>query len=172
MPSALLAALYNHQTNEAAALASRLPALDVFEAAAIGQAARALELIREDPAAASAWSDDGFTALHLAAFFAHPQCVQALIVAGADVNAQSRNAMSVRPLHSAVTSRSPGCVELLLAAGSDPNVRQRGGFTPLHSAVHNGDLSIEELLLRSGANAALEADDGRTAPEFRQPRPA
>jgi uncharacterized protein len=170
MPSALLAALYNRRTDEAAALATRLAPLDIFEAAAIGQAARVLELIAEEPAAASAWSDDGFTALHLAAFFAHPECVQALLAAGADVNARSRNGMSVRPLQSAVTSRSLGCVELLIAAGSDPNARQGGGFTPLHSAVHNGDRAIEAALLGAGADASLRADDGRGMREFRQPR--
>ena len=50
MPSELLTALYNQRVDEAAALASRLPRLDVFEAAAMGDAARLRELLNADPA--------------------------------------------------------------------------------------------------------------------------
>ncbi|HEY6449653.1 MAG TPA: ankyrin repeat domain-containing protein [Candidatus Cybelea sp.] len=158
MPSELLTALYNQRADEAAALASRLPRLDVFEAAAMGDAARLRELLTADPACARAWSDDGFTPLHLAAFFAHPECVRTLIEAGADADACSQNAMSVQPLHGAVASRSLRCVELLLEVGSDPNARQAGGYTPLHEAVHNGNRAIEAALLAAGADPSLTPD--------------
>ncbi len=167
MPSELLTALYTQRVDEAAALASRLPRLDVFEAAAMGDDARLRELLNADPAYARSWSDDGFTPLHLAAFFAHPECVRTLIEAGADADACSQNAMSVHPLHSAVASRSLRCVELLLAAGSDPNARQAGGYTPLHEAVHNGDPAIEAAFLAAGADTSLRSDDGRDAASFR-----
>ena len=113
------------------------------------------------PPAPRAWSDDGFTPLHLAAFFAQPECVRALIEAGADADACSQNAMSVHPLHSAVASRSLRCVELLLAAAPDSNARQAGGYTPLHEAVHNGDRAIEAALLAAGADPSLR---GRRRP--------
>ncbi len=84
MPSELLTALYNQRADEGAALASRLPRLDVFEAASMGDAARIRDVLSADSASARAWSDDGFTPLHLAAFFARPQCMRMLIDAGAD----------------------------------------------------------------------------------------
>ena len=128
---------------------------------------RLRELLNADPARARAWSDDGFTPLHLAAFFAHPECVRTLIEAGADADACSQNAMSVHPLHSAVASRSLRCVELLLAAAPDSNARQAGGYTPLHEAVHNGDRAIEAAILAAGADPSLRAEDGRDAASFR-----
>lgn len=167
MPSELLTALYNQRSDEAAALASRLPQLDVFEAAAIGDAARLRRLMSADPACVKAWSDDGFTPLHLAAFFAHPECVQALIEAGADVESCSQNGMSVHPINSAAASGSLRCVELLLKGGADPNARQSGGYTALHEAAHNADRAMEAALLAAGADPSLCADDGRDAAAFR-----
>ena len=169
MPSALLTALYNRDIEKADSIAAGLSELDVFESAAIGDAGRLAELIGRNPAAATAWSDDGFTPLHLAAFFDHPECVRALIAAGADVDAPAQNTMNVRPLHSAVTARSLTCVEILLAAGADANARQAAGFVPLHSAVHNGDSAIEAALLAGGADPTALSDDGRGIAALRKP---
>ncbi len=49
MPSELLIALYNQRGDEAAALAARLAGLDVFEAAAMGDAARLRDVLSADP---------------------------------------------------------------------------------------------------------------------------
>jgi len=161
--SAILRALYRRREGALAALVLAAPALDLFEAAALGETARVEEILAGDPSLAGARSPDGFTALHLAAFFDRGPAAERLIEKGADVDAAAANPSRVAPLHSAATGRSSAVVGLLLAAGADPNARQAGGFVPLHSAASNGDLPSIELLLSHGADRDAKADDGRTA---------
>jgi uncharacterized protein len=160
--SAILRALYRRREGALAALVRAAPALDIFEAAALGETARVGEIVAGDPAAVSARSSDGFTALHLAAFFDRGPAADLLIAKGAEVNAPAENPSRVRPLGSAAAGRSSAVVGALLAAGADPNARQAGGFVPLHSAAQGGDLPSLELLLSHGADRDAKADDGRT----------
>jgi ankyrin repeat protein len=152
----ILLALYKGERDRARELAAEAGSLDVFEAAALGDAARVEELLREDPELAKAWTSDGFTALHYAAFFGSPEAVRALVAAGADLDARSTNqefAPEATPLHSAVAAGRMDNAEALLEAGADPNARQHGGFTPLMEAEQRGDLDFAELLIRHGASA-------------------
>ena len=66
--SPILSALYRGDREEAEKLAQG-SRLDLFEAAALGRASRLEETIAETPHLVGATTDDGFTALHLAAFF-------------------------------------------------------------------------------------------------------
>ena len=86
MPSAVLQALYAGSRAEVDRLLAEDPELDVFDAAALGLTYRLTVLVREDPSLVHAYSDDGFTALHLAAFFGGPVAVDYLLQAGADPN--------------------------------------------------------------------------------------
>jgi ankyrin repeat protein len=163
--SALLFACYNRRRELIDLLAGALPALDLFEAAAAGRGERVNTLLAADPSLAQAFSPDGFTALHYAAFFGQPQVAQALLAAGAAPNAQARNAMQVFPLHSAVAAGQRAIVALLLEHGADPNTRQQGGWTPLQGAAHLGDAEMVRLLLEHGADRAAINDEGKTALE-------
>jgi uncharacterized protein len=152
----ILGALYKGDWEEAEQLEAEAESLDVFEAAALGRADRLEELLREDPDLARSWSPDGFNALHYAAFFGSPEAVRALVAAGADLEAPSRNqefAPEARPLHSAVAAGRMDNAEALLEAGADPNARQHGGFTPLMEAEQRGDFDTAELLIQHGAHA-------------------
>ncbi len=152
--SAVLVSLYHRQDGARAALLAAGAQVGPLEAAALG------ELDGLDPGARGA---DGFTALHLAAFFGGADAVKALLAAGAPADADAENPLRVRPLHSAVASRDAESVRALLEAGADPNVRQQGGFTPLHGAAHAGDAELVRMLLDHGADPALETDDGKDA---------
>jgi ankyrin repeat protein len=158
----LLAAVYRgDDAARDAILAVRAPG-DVFEAAAVGDVTRLAALLDLDPARTGAYAEDGFTPLHLAAFFGHPGAVRLLLDRGAPVNAVAANPSAVQPLHSAAAGRDLGCVRLLVEAGADVNARQHGGWTPLHAVAQHGDAETVELLLAAGATPAPAKDDGRT----------
>jgi ankyrin repeat protein len=167
--SATMHALYHGQSAIAEAVAAVLPALDVFEAAALGQLDRLRELVALDPSLATRRSADGFSALHFPAFFGIGGAAEAsrvLLGAGADVNARSANALSVLPIHSAVAGGHDDVVAVLVDAGADVNATQRHGWTPLHGAAQNGSLPSVERLLAAGADPAARNDDGVDAMEL------
>jgi len=169
MKSAILSVLYAGNSTEAHRIARALPLLDVFEAAALGDVAALGQRLDEDPKAAEAIAEDGFTPLHLAAYFGSLGAVRLLIERGATVDGLALNAMAVTPLHSAVSARQATIASLLLAHGADPNATQRGGIGPLHQAVHNGDDDAIETLLAAGARTDLRADDGRLPIDYAAP---
>ena len=164
--SAVLTARYRSQTAILETLLAAGPELDVFDAAATGRADRVAALLAAEPRVVWAWSVDGFTALHLAAYFGHLAVATSLADAGADIDPVSRNAMQVTPLHSASAGGHTAICELLIDRGADFNAVQRDGFTPLHAAAHNGDARLLDRLLAEGADAGVALDDGRTAADL------
>jgi len=167
--SELMQALYQGRPDEARAIAQSRDDLDVFEAAAIGDTGRLRTVLDEDPSLATAWSEDGFTPLHFAAFFGHPDAAELLIERGADLEARSTNrdfALDASPLHSAVAARQREAIEVLLDAGADVNAVQHQGYTPLLEAAQSGASELVELLLERGANPDARLEDGRTATEL------
>jgi ankyrin repeat protein len=165
--SELLAAVYRGDQAGVERILAGAPALDIFESAAVGKTERVVELLDGNPGLVSAWAEDGFTPLHLAAFFRHPDTVRLLVERGALVDVVARNEeLQVTPLQSAAAAREEETAALLLERGADANAQQRGGFTPLHAAAQHGDEPFVELLLAHGADPALAADDGRTAADF------
>jgi uncharacterized protein len=165
--SELISAVYSGDQARVDELLADDPELDVFEASALGRMQHLEELLDADPGLVAAWADDGFTPLHLAAFFRHPDAARLLVERGALVDVVARNKdLEVTPLQSAAASREEETAALLLERGADPNVQQRGGFTALHSTAQNGDEPLAELLLVHGADRTLTADDGRTAADF------
>jgi ankyrin repeat protein len=149
--SAVLVALYHGHAPVAVALRQALDALDVFEAAALGEREALLANLAADPGAARAFSSDGFTALHLAAFFGQPEAAALLLEHGADPGAVARNPMQVQPLHSAAAARQLEIARALLDAGADVNARQQGGYTALRAAEEHEDHALVELLRGHGA---------------------
>lgn len=160
---ALLFALYRTQGESVDALLAASPELDGFSAAALGREGELGALLARAPDLAAAFSVDGFTVLHLAAFFGQAGVARLLLDAGAGVNAIARNPMRVQPLHSAAAGRHHAVCALLLERGADVNARQHGGWTPLHAAAQHGDRALAELLLAAGADLAACNDEGRSA---------
>ena len=164
--SALLRARYRLDTVMVAAIGAHVGELDATEAAALGEVDRLAVLLDADPALVEARTPDGFTLLHLAAFFAGVDAVRLLLARGADVDAHGTGWMTGTALHSAVSARDADAVRALLDAGADPNARQQGGYTPLHGAAHNGDAPIVRMLLDAGADPSLTNDEGKDARAF------
>jgi len=160
--SALMMALYKRRQDMAEIILSMEPPLDIFEAAAMGEREIAMELLRKDGSLVNSFAVDGYTALHLAAYFGRAPVVERLLDRGADPRAVARNSMQVEPVHSAVTGRNLETVRILLRAGADPAARQAGGWTPLHAAAQNGDTRIARVLVEHGADIRAVNDEGLT----------
>jgi ankyrin repeat protein len=158
--SPVLWARYQFKLDAVDALLAAQPRLDAFEAAAVGRTDALRAAVERDPAVATAFAPDGFTALGLASFFGHREAAQLLLAAGARVNDASRNPMRVAPLHSALAGGHTEIAELLLGAGADVNAAQADGYTPLHEAAQNGDLPMAERLVAAGASPTVRLDDG------------
>jgi ankyrin repeat protein len=160
--SALMLARYRFDRATTDALLAADPDLDVFEAAALGYVDRLRQGLEDHPGAASAFSPDGFTALHFAAFFGKAEAARILLERGASVDVFTRNPFANQPLHAAAAGRHIEVCRILLAAGANVNATQHGGFTPLHEAAQHGDVEMSELFLSAGADPTATADDGQT----------
>jgi ankyrin repeat protein len=161
--SPVLYALYNGKRDLVEPLLDANPPLDVFDSAATGRTRGLEALLEPEPELLTAWSPDGFTALHFAAFFGEEDAAKLLVERGADVNVVARNpTIHVTPLHSAAAGGHSGIVKLLLEHGADPNAAQDGGFTPLHSAASTDDRDSVEALLEAGADPSVANDEGKT----------
>jgi len=145
------------------ALLAKKPALTFFEACGIGDTAEMTRQLKRDPKLATAWSEFGWTPLHLAAFSGVPAAVQMILDRGGDVHARARSRFKNTPLQTALLAGQIATAKLLLEHGADPLVRQAHGFTPLHEAALLGRRDIIDLLLQHGAEINSRADDGRTA---------
>jgi uncharacterized protein len=163
--SALMLARYRFDRAVTDALLAADPDFDVFEATALGYVDRLRERLEADPTAASAFSPDGFTALHFAAFFGKPEAARILLEQGAAVDVYTHNAFANQPLHAAAAGRHIEVCRVLLAAGANVNATQHGGFTPLHEAAQHGDVEMSELFLSAGADQSLTNDAGETPAE-------
>lgn len=137
--------------------------MDIFTAAEKGEIGAITELLSADPALATKHREDGWTALHLAAYHGHPAAVGILLARGSDVNLRSTNSMENTPLHAAVAGRHFEVVKVLLENGIDVNATQHGGWTALQGAAGNGDAKLAELLLANGADRDAESENGSTA---------
>ncbi len=159
--SVLLHARYRFEVSLIDLLMEAGPRIDILEAAALGRADRMSELILAAPESVNSRSVDGFTPLHLAAFFGSPETVAVLLENGADVGAVSDNAQGVMPLHSAIAGGHGDICRMLVEYGADVNARQHAGWTPLHAAAEHGDEALARQLMQAGADADAVKEDGQ-----------
>jgi uncharacterized protein len=160
---ALTVAIYHRKADIVKALEQRGAGFDIFSGAMAGRVDALRDAISTDPASVNSISSDGWTPLHLAAFFGCAECVRILIEAGAKLNERSQNAMQNMPLHAAAAGRHAEIVRILLERGAWVNARQHGGWTALHSAAQNGDVALAELLIAGGADVSARADNQQRA---------
>jgi ankyrin repeat protein len=165
--SEALQALYEGELDRARELLPRDEDLSVFEAAAFGRIDRLAAILDDDPSQASAFSLDGFTALHLAVFAEELEAARLLIERGADVSVRSTSEVArVPPLGTAAFVRSASLAALLLGGGADVDGQGEGGFTALHTAAANGDEPLVRLLLEHGADPTIPNAAGKRPVEL------
>lgn len=163
--SPVLFATYYGKHDMARVLVELGATLDVFEAAAVGDAARVREVLAGG-ADVNAISADGFSPLGLAAFFGRAAVAQIVLEHGAHVNAVSANAMRAHPLHSAVAGNHETLARALVAAGAEVNAVQADDFTPLMAAAQNGNAALVAFLLTAGADTGAQTSEGRRAADL------
>ena len=156
----VIAALYRGHTAIVESLVHAGAPLDIFAAAALGRVGDVEERLAEDPAAVDRLSYDGWTPLHLAAFFGHVPVATLLLARGAKINAWSTNSVRNTPLHAAVAGGRVDSALALIEAGAEVNAADGGGHTPLHIAAEGGYVPIVEALLRRKADPhAVDSED-------------
>jgi ankyrin repeat protein len=133
--SPLMSALYRGHHDVVAELIDAGAEIDVFGAAATGRT-DALHRALSDRTV-NAYAYDGWTPLHLSAFFGHVDIARALLDAGGDVHAVSHNSLANTPLHAATAGKHPDVALLLLERGADPLRADAGGYTSLEIARQN-----------------------------------
>jgi ankyrin repeat protein len=154
----LIAALYRAQHGAVEWLVGAGAPIDIFAAAALGK----VEVLERDLAAVNTYSYDGWTPLHLSAFFGQEEAAIRLMGAGAELNALSRNALRNTPLHAAVAGGHVSVSLLLIDAGADVNTPDAGGHTPFHIAAEAGYVPVVKALLARGADAHVVDAEDRT----------
>jgi ankyrin repeat protein len=136
---------------------------ELIDAVSSGDCDAAARFLTADPALASAFTEDGWSLLHLAA---DRRTAELLLEHGAEIEARNRHKVfgpGNRPLHAAVYMDRPDVAEALMAAGADVNSTDDTGWTPLHIAVSNGRVELVKRLLDAGAdvNARIADVEGK-----------
>ncbi len=150
---AALAALLEHVQEDS---------LNVYEASALGRAARLKTILGQSRLKVNQPNQEGFTPLGLAAFFGNADAVKVLLDHGATVDLKDTSFNGNTALDAAVAANHADVVRILLAAGASPNVRDSAGYTPLHKAAANGNADLVRMLLDRGADVAATRGDGST----------
>jgi len=105
---------------------------------------------------------DGMTPLHYAVLNNDLAVTQALLRAGADVNARTR--YEVSPIYLAAQNGSAELTRLLLDNGANANEVYREGERVLHTAARTGNPDTVKVLLDAGAEIDAREDwHGQTA---------
>jgi ankyrin repeat protein len=129
-----------------------MSAQDLADAAIAGDAGTVGHLLAEDPELVREYTEEGWTALHVAA---NAQIAAMLIDAGADINARNRHKFAGpgnSPLSAATYQERVDVVRLLIERGADVNQGDNASFTPLHLAAALGYPDIARILLEGGAD--------------------
>ena len=122
-----------------------------FETATLDQVAACLDAGVD----VAARNDSGFAPLHAAAAHtANPAMIEALLNAGADLEARD-NALGSTPLGLAVRNNGNlAVIEVLLTAGADPETQDNGGLSSLHlAAEHTDSPAMIGVLIKAGAGS-------------------
>ena len=148
-----MAALYRGHREIVDALVESTAAVDIFAAAALGR----LDDLRAALARPGAVNDvayDGWTPLHLAAFFGETESGRLLLDAGANVQAISANSLRNTPLHAATAGGHAESALLLIERGADVKVPDAGKHTPLHIAAESGLTDVVQSPSRARRGSA------------------
>jgi ankyrin repeat protein len=145
-----LAAVYRGHPGVADLLLRHGAELDPFTAAALGRTDQLRVMLDRGEAVLQDLSPDGWSPLHLAAFFGHRETAAMLLDRGADMAALSRNEIANTPLHAALAGGRGPVAELLVERGAEVNA-VANGLRPLDIAAGREDQEMMAYLIAHGA---------------------
>lgn len=160
----LLYALYTGKSELAQLIYSQGKNFTIHECIGMNDLEKVKELITNDTSLINAFSQDGWTPLHLGAFWGNREIVLFLLEQGAiqDLPSKSKASLGNSALQAAIAMQQIEMVELLLSKGADPNfIQEPSNFTPLHIAAGGKDERIVNLLLENGADKTKKSVDGK-----------
>src|SRR3954463_14238702 len=167
--SAILTAVYHRQKEIVNLLVARGASLSLFEACAAGELERVERLLHDSAEGVDGargvndYSTDGWTPLHLPAFFGHAKIAELLIAHDADVVARSRSANGNTPLHAALAGNHKFVAAVLIGHGADVNAPDAQGWRPLHLAAANNNMDAIKALIAQGADVQAPNGEAKTA---------
>ena len=100
----------------------------------------------------NARDEEGYTALHLAAYNGHVEAVRALVKVVGDeiIDIQNSKDRYYTPLHYASRMGHAEVVTALLELGANPMIADVSGRNPLHNAAENGCTEVARVLGEKG----------------------
>lgn len=108
--------------------------------------------------APDAWSLDGFTPLHIAAFAKNAAGAQALLDAGADPNVFATASFArVTPLGTCAFAGATTVARTLIRGGANAALTEVEGASPLDAAFQNGYADLVAVLVVAVAHAHIES---------------
>ena len=161
--SPLMFALYNGAQEIAELLRAYRP-LSLHEAVALDDTPAVARHVLDAPDAIRRHSVDGWTPLHLAAFFGQRDALLVLIGLGAPIDSISENPMQNTPMHAAIAGPAgEQMAPLLIGFGADVHHVGGSGITALHLAATRGFNGLTRLLMARGVDRSLKTEDDKTA---------
>ncbi|XP_070579650.1 transient receptor potential cation channel subfamily A member 1-like [Ptychodera flava] len=107
-------------------------------------------------------NDEGWSALHCAAYYDRSDVTAILLQYGASVNSRIGQ-HQITPLHLAAKQDSGKTMEILVKNGAKIFAKDAKGAAPLHQAARHGSEQAAEILLTcEGADPNVKDDDGLT----------
>ena len=168
--SPLMFALYNGAQEIAELLRAYRP-LSLHEAVALDDTPAVARHVLDAPDAIRRHSVDGWTPLHLAAFFGQRDALLALIGLGAPIDSISENPMQNTPMHAAIAGPAgEQMAPLLIGFGADVHHVGGSGITALHLAATRGFNGLTRLLMARGVDRSLKTEDDKTAADLARER--
>ncbi len=163
-------ALYNGAQEIAELLRAHRP-LSLHEAVALDDTPAVARHVLDAPDAIRRHSVDGWTPLHLAAFFGQRDALLVLIGLGAPIDSISENPMQNTPMHAAIAGPAgEQMAPLLIGFGADVHHVGGSGITALHLAATRGFNGLTRLLMARGVDRSLKTEDDKTAADLARER--